>query len=279
MNGTGDDPALNILVCTKFVVDPNQLQVQPATGRPELARAPFRINTFDENAIEAALQLCAQAGGRVIGVSLATAPPPRDVMLKALAMGMEAIYLLLDPEHVALDSLRVASVLAAAAGAIAAQEGIARWDLVLCGEASVDDCNGQTGPRLAQALGWPAVTYATRVEARAGRLVAERALEDRVETIEAELPAVVTVGMEANQARMPTVIQIMGAGRKPIREIELAALEGLDLATLSRRPALRTREVTAPPSARRAIVVAGDDAAAKAAELLRQLAVDGEVTL
>lgn len=277
MSETGGGPPLNILVCTKFVVDPNQLQAQPTSGRPDLARAPFRINTFDENAIEAALQLCAKDGGRVIGVSLAAAPPPRDVMLKALAMGMEALYLLLDPEHVAIDSLRVASVLAAAAGAIAVREGVARWDLVLCGEASVDDCNGQTGPRLAQALGWPAVTYATRVEARAGRLVAERALEDRAETMEAELPAVVTVGMEANQARMPTVIQIMSAGRKPIREIEIAALEGLDLATLSRLPALRTLDVTAPPSARRAIVVTGDGAAAKAAELLRRLATDGEV--
>lgn len=269
---------LKILVCTKFVVDPNLLQAEPATGRPDFARAPFRINTFDENAIEAALQLSAP-GGRVIGVSLAPAAPPRDVMLKALAMGMEALYLILDPEHVATDSLRVASALAAAARVIAAREGVGRWDLVLCGEASVDDYNGQTGPRLAQALGWPAVAYATRLEARDGRLFAERALEDCSETMEVELPAVVTVGMEVNQARMPTVLQIMGAGRKPIREIELAALEGLDLAALAGRPALRTLDVTAPPSARRAIVVTGDDVSAKAAELLRRLAADGEVTL
>jgi electron transfer flavoprotein beta subunit len=278
MSGTSGATPLSILVCTKFVVDPNQLQAQPTTGRPDLARAPFRINTFDENGIEAALQLRATAGGRVVGVSLATAAPPRDVMLKALAMGMDALHLLLDPESVATDSLRVASVLAAAAPAIAAAEGIGGWDLVLCGEASVDDLDGQVGPRLAQALDWPVVTYATRVEVQGGRLVAERALEDRAETVEVDLPAVVTVGMEVNQARMPTVLQIMGAGRKPLREVPLASLEGLDLAALARRPTLRTLDVTAPPSARRGIVVTGDDAAAKAAELLRQLTVDGEVT-
>jgi electron transfer flavoprotein beta subunit len=149
---------MNIAVCTKFIVDTDQLQAEPATGRPNLARVPFRINTFDENAIEAALQLASGSGDRVIGVSLVTVPPPRDVMLKALAMGMAALYLVLDPERLADDALRVGSVLAAALAAAAAAEGIERWDLVLCGEASVDDYHGQTGPRHAQALDLPAIT-------------------------------------------------------------------------------------------------------------------------
>jgi electron transfer flavoprotein beta subunit len=268
---------MNIAVCTKFVVDPSQLQAEPGTGRPALARAPFRINTFDENAIEAALQLCGQAGGRVVGISLVAAPPPKDVMLKALAMGMDALYLVLDPERIATDSLRIASVLAASLKAVAATEGFERWDLVLCGEASVDDYNGQIGPRLAQALDLPAVTYATRLGIEDGLLVAERTLEDRAETVEAELPAVATVGMEINDPRMPTVLQIMGAGRKPIHELALAGIDGLNLAALAGRPALRSIEVAAPPSARRNIVIEGDDVAAKVAELLRRLGADGEI--
>ncbi|MGH6916615.1 MAG: electron transfer flavoprotein subunit beta/FixA family protein [Geminicoccaceae bacterium] len=212
---------MNIAVCTKFVVDPNQLQAEPRTGHPDLARAPFRINTFDENAIEAALQLRARADGRVIGVSLVASPPPRDVMLKALAMGMDALHLIVDPERVAGDPLRVATVLAAALRMVADAEGVGQWDLVLCGEASVDDYNGQTGPRLAQALDLPAVTYATRLEIQGDRLVAERTLEDRAETVETDLPALATVGMEINQPRMPTVLQIMGAGRKPIHELAI----------------------------------------------------------
>ncbi|HLT01803.1 MAG TPA: electron transfer flavoprotein subunit beta/FixA family protein [Geminicoccaceae bacterium] len=270
---------MNVVVCTKFVIDPNQLQADPATGRPDLARAPFRINTFDENAIEAALQLGAANGGRVVGVSLVAAPPPRDVMLKALAMGMQALYLVLDPDRIAADPLRIATVLAAALRTAASAEGIERWDLVLCGEASVDDYHGQVGPRLAQALGLPAVTYAARLRVEGERLLAERALEDRAETVETELPALATVGMEINQPRMPTVLQIMGAGRKPIHELALGALAGLDLAALAERPAVRTLEVAAPPSSRRNIVIEGDDAAAKAAELLRRLGADGEVKL
>ena len=70
------------------------------------------------------------------------------------------------------------------AGRSASAEGIERWDLVLCGEASVDDYHGQVGPRLAQALGLPAVTYAARLRVEGERLLAERALEDRAETVE-----------------------------------------------------------------------------------------------
>lgn len=268
--------ALNILVCTKFVIDPNQLQAN-AEGRPDLARAPFRINTFDENAIEAALQLAGQTDGRVIGVSLVAAPPPKDVMLQALAMGVDTLYLVNDPDRAASDALRVATVLAVAAQVIAESEAIPRWDLLLCGEASVDEINAQVAPRLAAALGLPAVTYATRLEVRDGRLRAERGLEDRAETVEADLPAVATVGMEINDPRMPTVLQIMGAGRKPIKELALRDLAGLDLDALDRRPRLRMLDVFAPPSTRKNVVIDGDSADEIARELLRRLGADGEV--
>lgn len=270
--------SLTILVCTKFVVDPNQLHADPS-GRPALDRAPFRINTFDENAIEAALQLAARSGGRVIGVSLVVAPPPKDVMLKALAMGLESLYLVNDPDRVARDPLRIATVLAAAARTIAVAEGIERWDLVLCGEASVDDYNGQTGPRLAAALSLPAVTYATRLDIENGVVVADRGIEDRSETVEADLPALATVGMEINEPRMPTVLQIMGAGRKPIKELAIRNLDTLDLEALDGRPSIRQADVFAPPSARKNTIITGDSTAAIAEELLRRLGADGEVAL
>jgi electron transfer flavoprotein alpha/beta subunit len=78
---------------------------------------------------------------------------------------------------------------------------------------------------------------------------------------------------------MPTVLQIMGAGRKPIHELAIAALAGRDLAALGGRPTLRTLEVAAPPSARRRIVIEGEDGTVKAAELLRRLGADGDVKL
>src|SRR5581483_11200102 len=145
-------------VCVKFVPDPNQLQAD-ANGRPDLARAPFRISTFDENAIEAALQLCAPNGGRVFGVSVVAGQmTPRDVLLLALAMGLEALYLVTDKVGLAADPYRLAVALAPPTRAILDAEKLPSWDLLICGEASADQYNAQVGPRLAVALDLPAIT-------------------------------------------------------------------------------------------------------------------------
>ena len=270
--------APNILVCVKFVPDPAQLQADPSTGRPDLKRSPFRISTFDENAIEAALRLAAEHGGRAIAMSLCAQAPPRDVVLKALAMGVAAVYLVKDEERLARDPLRVATVLAAAARTIAASEGLARWDLVICGEASADEFNQQVGPRLAAALSVPAITYATSLSLERGVLLAERAVEDRSETLELSVPALVTVGTEINTARMPTVLQIMGAGRKPMVELTLAELADLDIEQLKAFATLEVLDVFSPPSARKQITIKGETTAEIVAELLRRLGADGEVT-
>jgi electron transfer flavoprotein alpha/beta subunit len=87
----------------------------------------------------------------------------------------------------------------------------------------------------------------------------------------------VTVGTEINQARMPTVLQVMGAGRKPIREIPIGQLPGFDPDALRRRPSLRTVGISAPPSARKRVVIEGENAAEMVAQLLSRLAADGEV--
>jgi len=271
--------AMNVLVCTKFVVDPNQLTADPVIGRPDLKRAPVRINTCDENAIEAALQVTAVHGGRVVGVSIVQVPPPRDVVLKALAMGMDALYLIRDESGICTDPLRVSVVLAAAASSIAVAEDKGPWSLVLCGESSVDEINGQVGTRLSVLLGFPCVTYATRVVVEGERGIVERAVADRSEMVETSLPMVVTVGMEINDPRMPTVLQIMGAGRKPIKELTLGELEGVDHRALEASPALHTLDVISPPNTRKRIALEGEATADLVDELLKRLAADGEVNV
>jgi electron transfer flavoprotein beta subunit len=277
MTPVPDMPGLNILVCMKFLPDSNQLQADSSTGRPDLKRAQFRINTFDENAIEAGLQLAAQHGGRVIALSLCPQAPPRDVVLKALAMGVNKIYLVTDEAQIAGDTLRIATVLAAAVRAISSRESVPQWDLLICGEASGDEFNEQVGPRLAVALGLPAVTYATRLTLKDRVLLADRALEYCSETIEVNLPVVATVGMEINIARMPTVLQIMGAGRKPIVELGLVDLPDLDIEKLKASPSVEILEVFLPPSTRQQVVIKGDSPQEIVVELLRRLSASGEV--
>lgn len=279
MTATGTAAPPNILVCIKFVPDPAQLQADASTGRPDLKRSPFRISTFDENAIEAALQLAAEHGGRAVAMSLCAQLPPKDVVLKALAMGVAAVYVLKDEERLARDPLRVTTVLAATARTVLARESLAQWDLVICGEASADEYNQQVGPRLAAALNLPAITYATSLTLLNGVLRAERTIEDRSETLELNVPALVTVGTEINVARMPTVLQIMGAGRKPIVELTLAELTGVDIDQVRDFPAVEVLDVFSPPSARKQVTISGESADDIVAELLRRLGADGEVTL
>jgi electron transfer flavoprotein beta subunit len=249
-----------------------------ADGGPDLPRTPFRISTFDENAIEAALQIAAQHKGRVFAVSVVSgATPPRDVLLRCLAMGVEVLYLVKDDKAVITDPYRVAVALAAAATAIRDAEKIPSWNLILAGEASADQYNAQVGPRLAVALGLAAITYATKLDVRGDVLIADRSVEEWSEQLEVNLPVLVTVGTEINQARMPTVLQIMGAGRKPIHEIPLDKLAGFDGEALARRPSLRTISILAPVNSRKRIAIEGKTAAEMAAQLLARLGSDGEL--
>jgi electron transfer flavoprotein beta subunit len=272
-----DERPLHLLVLIKFVPDPAQLQAGPG-GEPDLAHAPFRISTFDENAVEAALGLAAASGGRVFGLSLVRDPvPPRDVLLRALAMGLDALYIVRDVDGLCTDPLPTATVLAAAARVAADRESVSGWDIVVGGEASADQYNAQVGPRLAVALGMPAVTYASSLALRDGGLVAQRVLEQRAEEVEARLPVLVTVGMEINQPRIPTVLQVMGAGRKPVHELALGDLPGVDVGALQASPGIETLSVLAPPSTRKGVEIVGETPAQVARALLDRLVADGEV--
>ena len=276
MNDAAGDRPLNILVCIKIVRDPNQLEAD-AEGHPDLARAPLRASTFDDHAIEAGLQLCADHGGRVFGVSVTNEDPPRDVLLRVMAMGLEALYVIKDDADEAGDTYGVTVALAAAARAIAATEEIPQWDLLLAGEASADQYNAQIGPRLAVALDLQAIPHAIKLEIEQGKLIAERTTEDGAETLETDLPVLATVGTEINQARIPTVLQVMGAQKKRLCEMSLNDVPGFEPDSLSSGVTLRTIDVTAPPNSRKQTKVEGDTPEETAANLVALLSTDGEV--
>jgi len=100
-----------------------------------------------------------------------------------------------------------------------------KYDLILCGEASIDEFSFQIGPRLAQALRIPVLTYARKMELKDNEVVVERNLENRYEVAKARLPALVTVTKEINEPRIPTLLQILGASKKKITEISPAKPE------------------------------------------------------
>ena len=265
---------LVIVVLLKFTVDVNELKAIPQSLAPDLERAKIRINEFDENAIEEAVRLREKNGGRVIGLSLVPREPPREYILKALAVGLDEITLVCDGCAESGDSLPIATILAAAVRHIVQTKSGGIPDIILCGDISSDSCNGQTGPRVAEELGIGSVSAVTKLEIDQARIKAERTLEGRIDCIETEMPVVLTVGMETNQPRLPTVLQIMGAGRKPIHILSGDVFKD-HAANISSQ--IRTLSIQAPPNRRKQIMVDGEDLAEITAKLLRFLKEDGEV--
>jgi electron transfer flavoprotein beta subunit len=266
-----DGRPLTIAVCIKVSPDTAQLRADSRTGAPRLDDVPYRIGTFDENALEEATRLKEKHGGKVVAVSLTAGAPPPELILRALAMGADEAYVIEDPTAEHADSLATTRILSAALKKL---EG---WDLILCGEGSIDAYNRQVGPRLAEALEIPVLTYATRVEARGESLVVYRALEDRTVIVEAAPPLLLTVGQEINEPRFPTVLQIMGASRKPTVKWTLSDLGFREGETAAAMSGVKTLEVYAPREERRRVSIPGDSVEEMAAELARTLFEQGLV--
>ncbi|MCX9084151.1 MAG: electron transfer flavoprotein subunit beta/FixA family protein [Candidatus Methanoperedens sp.] len=196
----------DIIVCLKQIYDLSQIRADTSSGRPITEGVARKISDFDRNALEEALKIKEKHGGKVLALICGA----RDAAKEALAMGADEAIIYQSPEGI--DYLGTTSILAGYIQKI-------KYELILCGEASIDEYSFQAGPRLAQALGIPVLTYARRIELKDNEIIVERELEDRYEVSKTRLPALVTVTKEINQPRVPTLLQILGASKKPITEI------------------------------------------------------------
>jgi len=147
---------LRILVCLKQAIDVSQLKADPSTGRLVTAGVPRKISDFDKNALEEAVRLKEKLGGEVVTLT-ASAEDAKTSIREALAMGADKGYFIYDEALLGSDTLAVSTALA---GAV---KKIDDFDLILCGEASIDGFSAQIGPRLAELLNIPIVTYARKV--------------------------------------------------------------------------------------------------------------------
>ena len=195
---------MDIIVCLKQIYDLVQIRIDATSKRPITEGVARKLSDFDKNALEEAVRIKEKYGGNV----LALIGGAKDAAKEALAMGAdEAVIYSADT-----DSLGTATLLAEIIQKM-------KYDLILCGEASIDEFSFQIGPRLAQTLGIPVLTYARKMELKDKEVVVERNLENRYEVAKARLPALVTVTKEINEPRIPTLLQILGASKKIITEI------------------------------------------------------------
>lgn len=209
---------MDIVVCVKTNPDLQMVRIKDRVAQTEAV--PYKIGDLEKNALEAAVALRESgAAAKVTALCLAEGnrKAAEDVKV-ALAMGADEAVVVDDPALAEPDQAAVAAALAAAVGKIGA------CDLLLFGEGSSDNYSGQVGARVAELLGLPQIGYARKVEAADGVVRCERSMDDMIETVEAPLPAAVTVVSEINEPRIPGLMQIMKAKSKPLQVWSLADL-------------------------------------------------------
>jgi len=209
---------VDIVVCVKTNPDLEMVRVKDRVAQTE--GVPYKIGDLEKNALEAAVALReAGAAAKVTALCLAEGNRKAAEDIKtALAMGADEAVVVDDSALADPDEAAVAAALAAAVKKIGA------CDLLLFGEGSSDNYTGQVGARVAELLGLPQIGYARKVEAADGAVRCERSMDDMIETVEAPLPAAVTVVSEINEPRIPGLMQIMKAKSKPLQVWSLADL-------------------------------------------------------
>jgi electron transfer flavoprotein beta subunit len=265
-------PIMKILVCVKQVIDPDS-PVQIADSGREIETGPgalFRMNRFDEFALEEALRLReAFPGTQVDAVTVGPARVSRTVR-RALEIGAdEGIHILLQD-----GGIRMPSEIASFIHDYAAEK---RYDLILAGIMAEDDMQAQVGPMLAEMLGYPWATAVmkTAVSPPSGTVRVERELEGgRREAFELTLPALLTVQSGINRPRYPALSHVLRARTQPLITIPVSEMRGANLPFVA-KAGVRILSFEKPVCVKTAFILSGSpkEKAEKLLKLLQEKAL------
>jgi electron transfer flavoprotein beta subunit len=206
---------MNIVVCVKQVPDTAvERTLRPDDNRLDRQAPEGLINELDEYAVEEGLRLAEAHGGEVTVLSMGPERAAESVR-KALSMGADKAVHLVDDALAGSDALATSYALAQ----ILKRTG---FDLVICGSESTDARTGIVPAMLAERLGVPQLTLASKVDIDDTQVTIHRVSDDGYETVVADYPAVVSVVEKINEPRYPSFKGIMAAKKKPIQTMSLA---------------------------------------------------------
>ncbi|HEX7077623.1 MAG TPA: electron transfer flavoprotein subunit beta/FixA family protein [Candidatus Eisenbacteria bacterium] len=261
---------MNVLVFVKQVPD-TETRVQIQGGQVDVSSVKWVANPYDEFAVEEALRIRERLGGGQVTVVSLGSDRVKEAIKYALSLGAdEGIHV--KGDDVALwDPTSVSTVLAAAAKKIG-------FDLILTGKQGVDNDWSQAGIMLAERLDLPHVSVVVHLEldpaAKKGR--AKREVEGGAETVEFDLPALITAQKGLNEPRYASLKGIMAVKKKTIPEWTLADL-GVDAAAVgAASAAVRFVEIALPPPRTAGRILEGEPAET-ARELVRLLREEAKV--
>ena len=224
---------MKILVPVKRVPDPaTTIRVLPDGSGIATDNVKWVINPFDEIAIEEALRIKEKQGSGEIVLITIGQTAWQEQLRTGLAMGADRAILI--KNDAPLDSLAIARILAKVAGD-------EKPELILLGKQAIDDDSNQVAQMLAEMLGWPQATFASKVEIADSKVTVAREVDGGLETIAFSLPAVISSDLRLNEPRYASLPGIMKARKKELKEIPAESL-GIDLA-----PKLKIKKLEAPP--------------------------------
>lgn len=223
---------MKILVPVKRVPDPaTTIRVLPDGSGIATDNVKWVINPFDEIAIEESLRIKEKQGSGEVALVAVGQQTWQEQLRTGLAMGADRAILVKTDQP--LDTLAIARIIAK----VATNENP---DLVIIGKQAIDDDSNQVGQMLAEMLGWPQATFASKIELADGKCSVVREVDGGLETIAFPLPAVITTDLRLNEPRYASLPGIMKARKKPLNEIAADSL-GVDLA-----PKLKIKTLKAP---------------------------------
>jgi electron transfer flavoprotein beta subunit len=195
----------NSIVLVKQVPDTGNItgQAMKEDGTINRAALPAIFNPEDLNALEMALQVKDEHGGKV---TVLTMGPPRaaEVLREALYRGADEVILISDKKFAGSDTLATSYALKCAV------ERVGDYDLIFCGRQAIDGDTAQVGPQVAEKLSIPQITYADAIQSLTGNeIVVRRALPLGREIVRSTIPCLLTVVGSANQPRPPSAHRLI----------------------------------------------------------------------
>jgi Electron transfer flavoprotein, beta subunit len=251
----------NIIACYKWVADEADIKINPDLS-VDIKRAKGKISDYDRNAIEATVQAAKNLGGKAVSLTFGNAKSKQSLK-DVLSRGVEEGYWVNAQEAEGADGAVTARALAAAI------KKIGDFSLIICAEGASDTYARQTAPRIGAILDLPVITSVIKITIEENTMIAQRKLDDCIETVKVQLPAVVAVLPEVNRPTVPGLKAVMAAGKKPVTEFN-----GEDL-KIDFTPPSEAIETKGYVMNRKNIIFNDGDTAQKAKELAVALRREG----
>ena len=248
---------MKILVAVKRVIDYNvQVRVKQDGSGVVTDNVKMSTNPPDDNAVEEAVKIKESGKAKEVVVVTVGEEKSQETLRKALAVGADrGIYVKVSG---IIEPLAVAKILQK----IVEKE---KPDLIFMGKQAIDDDCNQTGQMLAALLNWPQATFASKIDIKDKKLDVVREVDEGLETLEVNIPAIVTCDLRLNEPRYASLPNIMKAKKKPLEQISSTDL-GIDT-----KPRIEQIKVEEPPKRKAGVKVSS------VAELVQKLKNEAKV--